>query len=63
MSATSNGICLTGSKNAETFFGLPGEYMENAAELWKAKIHPEDRGRYLKDIADVFSRRQDAPQL
>ena len=43
------------SKNAVTFFGLPGEYMENAAELWKAKIHPEDRGRYLKDIADVFS--------
>ena len=25
------------SKNAVTFFGLPGEYMENAAELWMAK--------------------------
>ena len=43
------------SKNAVTFFGLPGEYMENAAELWMAKIHPDDRGRYLKDIQDVFT--------
>ena len=44
------------SKNAVTFFGLPGEYMENAAELWMAKIHPDDRGRYRKDIQDVYKR-------
>ena len=43
------------SLNAVEYFGLPGEYMKGAANIWMEKIHPEDRARYLADIDAVFS--------
>ena len=38
------------SKNAVEYFGLPGEYMEDAGTIWAEHIHPEDRGKYIEDI-------------
>lgn len=43
------------SKNAVDYFGLPGEYMENAAMKWLNQIHPDDQALYLQDINSVFS--------
>lgn len=43
------------STSAVEEFGLPGEYMEGAGDIWAEHIHPEDRERYLKDIGEVFS--------
>ncbi|MBQ2802827.1 MAG: GGDEF and EAL domain-containing protein, partial [Lachnospiraceae bacterium] len=47
------------SKDAIEYFGLPGEYMENAGEIWAEHIHPEDRERYLADIREVFAGKKD----
>lgn len=46
------------SMNAVEYFGLPGEYMKEAANIWMEKVHPEDRSRYIADIDAVFSGRQ-----
>lgn len=46
------------SKNAVDYFGLPGEYMEDAGNIWAQHIHPEDRRRYQEDIDAVFSGRK-----
>lgn len=46
------------SLNAVEYFGLPGEYMKGAANIWMEKIHPEDRARYFSDIDAVFSGKQ-----
>ncbi|MBQ5334223.1 MAG: GGDEF and EAL domain-containing protein [Oscillospiraceae bacterium] len=43
------------STNAVSFFDLPGEYINNAGELWGQKIHPEDKDIYFNDIGAVFS--------
>ncbi|MCI7767788.1 MAG: GGDEF and EAL domain-containing protein [Oscillospiraceae bacterium] len=43
------------SPNAVSFFDLPGEYINNAGELWGEKIHPEDKDVYFNDIGAVFS--------
>ena len=43
------------SKNAVDFFGLPGEYMENAGGLWEEHIHPDDRAEYNDSIEKIFS--------
>lgn len=43
------------SPNAVSFFDLPGEYINNAGELWGEKIHPEDKDIYFNDISAVFS--------
>lgn len=43
------------SQIAVDFFGLPGEYIENAGEVWAEYIHPEDRDLYLKDIMAVLN--------
>ena len=42
------------SRNAVEHFGLPGEYFENAGEIWGSYIHPSDREMYFKDIEEVF---------
>ncbi len=42
-------------KKAVTYFGLPGEYMENAGGQWMEHIHPDDREEYRRDIEAVFS--------
>lgn len=46
------------SMNAIEYFGLPGEYMMEAASVWLEKVHPEDRSRYIADIDAVFSGKQ-----
>lgn len=38
------------SPNAVEFFGLPGEYMENAFHIFLECIHPEDRAAVLEDM-------------
>lgn len=43
------------SPNAITYFDLPGEYLNNAGEVWGKKIHPEDKDIYFNDISAVFS--------
>ena len=43
------------SKNAVELFGLPDEYMENAAEIWLEHIHPADKQRYSEDLDALFS--------
>lgn len=43
------------SKNAVDFFGLPGEYMENAGSIWEEHIHPEDRADYHASINRIFT--------
>lgn len=43
------------SKNAVEYFGLPGEYMYNAGDIWKEHIHPDDRDEYSGSIDDIFS--------
>lgn len=43
------------SKNAVEYFGLPGEYMYNAGEIWKEHIHPVDREEYSVSIDAIFS--------
>lgn len=43
------------SKNSVKYFGLTGEYIEDAGTMWSEKIHPEDRDIYWEDINGVFS--------
>lgn len=43
------------SKNAVEYFGLPGEYMYNAGDIWKEHIHPDDRVEYSESIDEIFS--------
>lgn len=43
------------SKSAVEYFGLPGEYMENAGDIWIGHIHPEDRDEYINSIDRIFS--------
>ena len=42
------------SENAVDYFNLPGEYIQNAGEMWTQHIHPDDRNIYLEDIEGVF---------
>ena len=43
------------SKAAVDTYGLPGEYMYGAGDIWENQIHPEDREAYHKGIAEIFS--------
>lgn len=45
------------SRNAVEYFGLPGEYMYDAASIWIEHIHPNDRQKYLESLEDLFSGR------
>jgi len=51
------------SRNAVEYFGFPGEYMDNAGDIWSSHIHPDDRQRYIDDIAQVFSGKKDRHDL
>jgi len=37
------------------YFGLEGEYIEDAGAKWEQHIHPDDRAIYNEDIGGVFS--------
>ena len=43
------------SRASVEYFGLKGEYLENAANIWAAHVHPDDLDVYNEDIAAVFS--------
>ncbi len=43
------------SKSIVEEFGLPGEYMYDAGNIWLECIHPDDRELYLQDLNAVFS--------
>lgn len=43
------------SKASVEYFGLSGEYIEDAATAWEQHIHPDDREIYNADITGVFS--------
>lgn len=51
------------SRNAVEYFGLPGEFIEKAGDVWAAHIHPDDRQRYMEDISAVFSGEKDYHEL
>lgn len=40
---------------AVDYFGLEGEYLEGAANVWAEHIHPDDLKIYTEDIEGVFS--------
>ena len=43
------------SKASVEYFGLEGEYIEKAGEVWAQHVHPEDLNVYLEDVDGVFS--------
>ncbi|MCM1184646.1 MAG: GGDEF and EAL domain-containing protein [Roseburia sp.] len=43
------------SKAAVEYFGLEGEYLTDAANVWARHVHPEDLKIYMEDIDGVFS--------
>ena len=43
------------SKAAVNYFGLEGEYIKDAANMWAQHVHPDDLDVYTEDIAGVFS--------
>ncbi len=43
------------SKKAVDLFGLPSEYLVNAAKIWDSHIHPEDVDIYREGIEAIFS--------
>ena len=46
------------SKASVKYFGLEGEYIEGAGNVWAQHVHPEDLDVYLEDIDGVFSGRK-----
>lgn len=43
------------SKAAIDYFGLDGEYLEDAANVWGGHVHPDDLKVYMEVIDGVFS--------
>lgn len=43
------------SKAGVKYFGLSGEYLNNAGEIWGQHVHPDDLSVYTEDIEGVFS--------
>ncbi len=43
------------SKASVEYFGLEGEYIKDAANVWAEHVHPEDLDVYMEDISSVFS--------
>ncbi len=43
------------SENAVKYFGLPGEFVYKAGQVWEAHIHPEDRDSYREHLQVAFS--------
>lgn len=46
------------SKTAVDYFGLPGEYMVDAGNVWLGFVHPDDREAYSADVEAVLSGRK-----
>ena len=43
------------SEEAVQYFGLPGEYMYQAGDIWEEHIHPDDQQSYHESIAAIFA--------
>ncbi len=43
------------SENAVKYFGLPGEFVYKADQVWEAHIHPEDRESYREHLDVAYS--------
>lgn len=43
------------SRTAVDYFGLPGEYMLDAGNIWLGFVHPDDRAEYAEDVEAVLS--------
>ena len=41
-------------------FGLPGEYVENAAAVWGSRVHPEDKPAFLEANQIIIDGRADS---
>ncbi len=51
------------SPNAVDFFGLPGEYMDDAYHTFLEHIHPEDKDRFQTEMDRVYSGLQDSHDM
>lgn len=51
------------SPNAVDFFGLPGEYMDDAYHTFLEHIHPEDQERFQEEMNRVYSGLQDGHDM
>ncbi|MCR4955251.1 MAG: EAL domain-containing protein [Lachnospiraceae bacterium] len=47
--------CSRWSKDLVDAFGLPGEYMYGAGDIWEEHIHPDDRKVFHEGIQCIFS--------
>lgn len=47
------------SPNAVDFFGLPGDYMEDAFHIFSECIHPEDRPSVIEDMERIYAGEKD----
>lgn len=47
------------SKEAVEFFGLPGEFIDEAGEIWGDYVHPEDRESFKKDVESCIKGEKD----
>nr|MCR4675537.1 EAL domain-containing protein [Lachnospiraceae bacterium] len=43
------------SREAVEYFGLPSMEMYGAGDIWLEHIAPEDRGKYIEEIKDLFT--------
>lgn len=43
------------SKTAVDTFGLPGDHMYKAGDIWEENIHPDDRDKYHSGINAIFT--------
>ncbi len=44
-------------------FGLPGEYMYDAGDIWEEHIHPDDRKVFHEGIAEIFAGESDGHDM
>ncbi|MBO5372802.1 MAG: GGDEF and EAL domain-containing protein [Lachnospiraceae bacterium] len=51
------------SRNIVEDFGLPGEYLLDAGDIWGEHIHPDDREGYVKDLREVFTGKKDSHEM
>ncbi|MBR1669432.1 MAG: EAL domain-containing protein [Butyrivibrio sp.] len=49
------------SANAVDYFGLTGEYIYNASNVWEIRIHPDDRDKYAEYLRNIFSGKKENP--
>ena len=43
------------SEEAVQYFGLPGEYMYRAGDIWEEHIHPDDQQSYHESITAIVA--------